>query len=473
VFVTQLRLAANVPSIDSMPRAPPRYPTSSGASSETTEDERSAPSTGLLADPTNQKSDPGPHENATAPLSTSAGEPCDLTSCDATRDDGVYISAAPVQAADNTEAHQVDDNNDDDDDDDDDVDDDDDGDGDGDGGAGDEEFTRSVQPGTGSEGSAKRVMRSTSRALSNGHAQLGGTSLVATAVDTASVDSPEEGSESHRGSSRRAASHEYSGRDDGRRHRRELANSNERKRMMNINVGFDRLRSMLPNTGAERLSKASVLHQTVVFIEQLQQRNKSLVDQLQAATGSAPGIGLRSFATAGVPAGAVPTPIVKLESSPMAGSNGVMQMPGAMPMGFVYVNQQQQQQQRSSASAPAHLQQPPYYLQQPQRPLMQSDGKALDGTAAPAVPGMDGTPAVLPMYPMAPTMSNGMPGAPMQFYGGMPMAPVFPMGPPGYAAHAVQPMSMPGFMGPQAYYMSQPGPRQMYRPTRPDGDPSA
>jgi len=45
-----------------------------------------------------------------------------------------------------------------------------------------------------------------------------------------------------------------------RKVRREIANSNERKRMQSINAGFQSLRLLLPRTGAvDRLSKVPVL----------------------------------------------------------------------------------------------------------------------------------------------------------------------------------------------------------------------
>ena len=45
-----------------------------------------------------------------------------------------------------------------------------------------------------------------------------------------------------------------------RKVRREIANSNERKRMQSINAGFQSLRLLLPRTGAvDRLSKVSAI----------------------------------------------------------------------------------------------------------------------------------------------------------------------------------------------------------------------
>ena len=51
-----------------------------------------------------------------------------------------------------------------------------------------------------------------------------------------------------------------------RKVRREIANSNERKRMQSINAGFQSLRLLLPRTGAvDRLSKVSELSLSVFF----------------------------------------------------------------------------------------------------------------------------------------------------------------------------------------------------------------
>ncbi|EDS45484.1 predicted protein [Culex quinquefasciatus] len=43
---------------------------------------------------------------------------------------------------------------------------------------------------------------------------------------------------------------------DEKRMRREIANSNERRRMQSINAGFQSLRQMLPHHEGEKLSKA-------------------------------------------------------------------------------------------------------------------------------------------------------------------------------------------------------------------------
>lgn len=45
--------------------------------------------------------------------------------------------------------------------------------------------------------------------------------------------------------------------DQERRIRREIANSNERRRMQSINAGFQSLKTLLPHTDGEKLSKVS------------------------------------------------------------------------------------------------------------------------------------------------------------------------------------------------------------------------
>lgn len=45
-----------------------------------------------------------------------------------------------------------------------------------------------------------------------------------------------------------------------KRIRREIANSNERRRMQSINAGFQSLRTLLPHHEGEKLSKVSFLY---------------------------------------------------------------------------------------------------------------------------------------------------------------------------------------------------------------------
>merc|ERR1719187_1761961 len=64
-----------------------------------------------------------------------------------------------------------------------------------------------------------------------------------------------------------------------KRIRREIANSNERKRMQSINAGFNALKSLLPHHEGEKLSKAAILQQTAEYIYQLEQEKTRLLSQ--------------------------------------------------------------------------------------------------------------------------------------------------------------------------------------------------
>ncbi|XP_065210111.1 helix-loop-helix protein 11 isoform X2 [Planococcus citri] len=66
---------------------------------------------------------------------------------------------------------------------------------------------------------------------------------------------------------------------DEKRMRREIANSNERRRMQSINAGFQSLRTLLPHHEGEKLSKAAILQQTADYIYQLEQERTSLLQQ--------------------------------------------------------------------------------------------------------------------------------------------------------------------------------------------------
>jgi len=61
--------------------------------------------------------------------------------------------------------------------------------------------------------------------------------------------------------------------------RREIANSNERRRMQSINSGFASLRTLLPHHEGEKLSKASILQQTAEYIYSLEQEKTRLLSQ--------------------------------------------------------------------------------------------------------------------------------------------------------------------------------------------------
>jgi len=67
--------------------------------------------------------------------------------------------------------------------------------------------------------------------------------------------------------------------DNERRMRREIANSNERRRMQSINAGFQSLRTLLPHHEGEKLSKAAILQQTAEYIYQLEQEKTRLLSQ--------------------------------------------------------------------------------------------------------------------------------------------------------------------------------------------------
>ncbi|KAM7386895.1 hypothetical protein PAMA_009494 [Pampus argenteus] len=84
-------------------------------------------------------------------------------------------------------------------------------------------------------------------------------------------------------------------RDQERRIRREIANSNERRRMQSINAGFQSLKTLIPHSDGEKLSKAAILQQTAEYIFTLEQEKTRLMQQnsqlkriLQELSGSSP-----------------------------------------------------------------------------------------------------------------------------------------------------------------------------------------
>ncbi|XP_073409641.1 transcription factor AP-4 isoform X1 [Dendrobates tinctorius] len=84
-------------------------------------------------------------------------------------------------------------------------------------------------------------------------------------------------------------------RDQERRIRREIANSNERRRMQSINAGFQSLKTLIPHTDGEKLSKAAILQQTADYIFSLEQEKTRLLQQntqlkrfIQEFNGSSP-----------------------------------------------------------------------------------------------------------------------------------------------------------------------------------------
>lgn len=64
-----------------------------------------------------------------------------------------------------------------------------------------------------------------------------------------------------------------------KRIRREIANSNERRRMQSINAGFQSLRVLLPQRDGEKMSKAAILQHTAEYIYQLEQEKTRLLAQ--------------------------------------------------------------------------------------------------------------------------------------------------------------------------------------------------
>lgn len=84
-------------------------------------------------------------------------------------------------------------------------------------------------------------------------------------------------------------------RDQERRIRREIANSNERRRMQSINSGFQSLKTLIPHSDGEKLSKAAILQQTTEYIFSLEQEKTRLLQQnnqlkrfIQEFSGSSP-----------------------------------------------------------------------------------------------------------------------------------------------------------------------------------------
>lgn len=91
----------------------------------------------------------------------------------------------------------------------------------------------------------------------------------------------EEGTTNHATSSLAAADKPSSSvaMEAEKRIRREIANSNERRRMQSINAGFQSLRTLLPRHEGEKLSKAAILQQTAEYIYSLEQEKTRLLSQ--------------------------------------------------------------------------------------------------------------------------------------------------------------------------------------------------
>lgn len=64
-----------------------------------------------------------------------------------------------------------------------------------------------------------------------------------------------------------------------KRVKREIANSNERRRMQSINAGFQKLKRLLPVGDGDKLSKAAILQHASEFIQQIERDKRKLFEQ--------------------------------------------------------------------------------------------------------------------------------------------------------------------------------------------------
>ena len=71
--------------------------------------------------------------------------------------------------------------------------------------------------------------------------------------------------------------------EDDKRKRRAIANSNERRRMQSINAGFQTLKSLIPHSSGEKLSKACILQRSADFMRYLSSDKEKLNSKLQIA----------------------------------------------------------------------------------------------------------------------------------------------------------------------------------------------
>lgn len=55
--------------------------------------------------------------------------------------------------------------------------------------------------------------------------------------------------------------------EDDKRKRRAIANSNERRRMQSINAGFQTLKSLIPHSSGEKLSKVSFIESLIIIFD--------------------------------------------------------------------------------------------------------------------------------------------------------------------------------------------------------------
>lgn len=71
--------------------------------------------------------------------------------------------------------------------------------------------------------------------------------------------------------------------EDDKRKRRAIANSNERRRMQSINAGFQTLKSLIPHSCGEKLSKACILQRSADYMQYLNKEKEKLATKLQIA----------------------------------------------------------------------------------------------------------------------------------------------------------------------------------------------
>lgn len=91
-----------------------------------------------------------------------------------------------------------------------------------------------------------------------------------------------------------------------KRVKREIANSNERRRMQSINAGFQKLKRLLPVNDGEKLSKAAILQHAAEFIQQIDRDKLILYEQNTRLRGT----------LLGVKAGTTPLETIDLDSLP-------------------------------------------------------------------------------------------------------------------------------------------------------------
>lgn len=66
---------------------------------------------------------------------------------------------------------------------------------------------------------------------------------------------------------------------NNKRVKREIANSNERRRMQSINAGFQKLKRLLPVSDGEKISKANILQQASDYIQLVEKERMILYEQ--------------------------------------------------------------------------------------------------------------------------------------------------------------------------------------------------